>query len=87
MMKKFQIFLFILLPILFSGCFRQHSTVTPLEPIRTLEQLESYRQQGLVPEKIDRIFCSGGTLRLAVYLECADKVVAVDTNERREKGR
>ncbi|MDR0610422.1 MAG: ABC transporter substrate-binding protein [Planctomycetaceae bacterium] len=87
MMKKFRIFLFILLQILFSGCFRQHSTVTPLEPIRTLEQLESYRQQGLVPKKIERIFCSGGTLRLAVYLESADKVVAVDTNERREKGR
>lgn len=86
-MKRFLIFPFILFLILFSGCIRQHSTAEPLEPIRTLEQLEFYRQTGFVPEKIDRIFCSGGTLRLAVYLECAGKVVAVDTNERREKGR
>jgi iron complex transport system substrate-binding protein len=35
-----------------------------------------------VPEKIERIYCSGGTLRLAVYLECADRVIATDGNER-----
>ena len=68
-----------------SGC-TQHipgSQVTRhLEPIRTLEQLQEYRNAGFIPEKIDHIYCSGGTLRLAVYLECADKVVAVDTNER-----
>jgi iron complex transport system substrate-binding protein len=62
---------------------RQPPTV---EPIRTLAQLNEYRQKGLVPEKIDRIYCSGGTLRLAVYLECADKVVAVDTHEHQERG-
>ncbi|MDR2116559.1 MAG: ABC transporter substrate-binding protein [Planctomycetaceae bacterium] len=86
-MKKIRIFLFILFVNLFFGCIRQDSTVVLLEPIRTLEQLKFYREAGLVPEKIDRIFCSGGTLRLAVYLECAEKVVAVDSNERREKGR
>ena len=58
-----------------------------LEPIRTLEQLQEYRHAGLIPEKIDHIYCSGGTLRLAVYLECTDKVVAVDTNERRSSQR
>ena len=58
-----------------------------LRPIRTLAQWEQYREQGLVPAQIDRIFCSGGTLRLAVYLDCADKVVAVDTNERRSSER
>ncbi|MDR0337237.1 MAG: ABC transporter substrate-binding protein [Planctomycetaceae bacterium] len=84
---KFPVFVFILLLVMFSGCVRRGSTSAPLEPIRTLEQLELYRQRGLFPEKIERIFCSGGTLRLAVYLDCADKVVAVDTNERREQGR
>ena len=58
-----------------------------IKPIRTLAQWEEYREQGLVPAQVDRIFCSGGTLRLAVYLDCADKVVAVDTNERRASER
>ena len=58
-----------------------------LQPIRTPTQWEQYREQGLVPTTVDRIFCSGGTLRLAVYLDCADKVVAVDTNERRASER
>ena len=58
-----------------------------LRPIRTTDQWEQYRAQGLVPATIDRIFCSGGTLRLAVYLDCADKVVAVDTNERKSSER
>ncbi len=60
---------------------------TSLQPIRTVAQWERYREQGLVPEKIDRIFCSGGTLRMVVYLDAADKVVAVDTNERRSSER
>ena len=58
-----------------------------LKPIRTPAQWEQYREQGLVPEQVDRIFCSGGTLRLVVYLDSADKVVAVDTNERRASER
>ena len=58
-----------------------------LEPIRTLEQWEAYRAAGLLPEKINHIYCSGGTLRLAVYLESTDKVVAVDTNERQSPER
>ena len=70
--------LFLLL--LFAGCTR--GIPEPLEPIRTLEQWQHYQKRGLVPKKIDRIYCSGGTLRLAVYLECVDKVVAVDTNEK-----
>ena len=58
-----------------------------LEPIRTVEQWKAYKEKGLVPDNIERIYCSGGTLRLAVYLECVDKVVAVDTNERRSEDR
>ena len=58
-----------------------------LEPIRSLEQLREYRHAGFIPENIDHIYCSGGTLRLAVYLECTGKVVAVDTNERRSPER
>jgi iron complex transport system substrate-binding protein len=81
--NHFVLFMFLFL----SGCTPQGSVSERIAPIRTPEQLDEYRQQGHIPEKIDRIFCSGGTLRLAVYLECADKVVAVDTNERREKGR
>ncbi|MDR0704869.1 MAG: ABC transporter substrate-binding protein [Planctomycetaceae bacterium] len=73
--------------ICFTGCMRQSAVIKPVEPIRTLPQLNEYRQKGLVPKKIDRIYCSGGTLRLAVYLECADKVVAVDTHEHQEHGR
>jgi iron complex transport system substrate-binding protein len=65
----------------------QGSGKNTLRPIRTLAQWEQYREQGLVPAQIDRIFCSGGTLRLAVYLDCADKVVAVDTNERKSSER
>jgi len=64
----------------FPGC--GHSPVA-LEPIRTIEQWEAYRQKGLVPEQIDSVYCSGGTLRLVVYLECADKVFCVDSNERK----
>ena len=70
----------LLLPLLLTGCTKR--LPEPLEPIRTLEQWENYQKRGLVPDKIDRIYCSGGTLRLAVYLDCVDKVVAVDTNEK-----
>jgi len=70
--------------VLFPGCTRQSRDETPLEPIRTIAQWEEYRAKGLVPSEIDRIYCSGGTLRLAVYLDCVDKVVAVDSNERNE---
>jgi len=72
------------------GCMQHISgslAPPPLEPIRTMEQLKEYRAAGLLPERVDYIFCSGGTLRLAVYLESVDKVVAVDTNERRTPGR
>jgi len=72
------------------GCMQHISgslTTQHLEPIRTLEQLREYQDAGLIPEKVDRIYCSGGTLRLAVYLESTDKVVAVDTNERRSPER
>jgi iron complex transport system substrate-binding protein len=77
--------LFFLL-ICFTGCMWQSRPAKPVEPIRTLAQLNEYRRNGFVPEKIDRIFCSGGTLRLVVYLEGADKVVAVDTHEHQELG-
>ncbi len=60
---------------------------TPLRPIRTVSEWEAHRQAGRLPETIDRIYCSGGTLRLAVYLDCADKVVAVDENESRSRER
>ena len=72
------------------GCMQHISgslTTQHLEPIRTLEQLREYQDAGLIPKKVDRIYCSGGTLRLAVYLESTDKVVAVDTNERRSPER
>ena len=58
-----------------------------LRPIRTLEQWDEYRRLGLVPEKIDRVYCSGGTLRLVVYMECAHRVVAVDSNEQNSSSR
>ena len=58
-----------------------------LKPIRTLAQWKQYCEQGLVSDQINRIYCSGGTLRLIVYLDAADKVVAVDTNERRSSER
>ncbi len=70
--------------MLFVGCRR---TTSELAPIRTIAQWEEYRAQGLLPKTVDRIYCSGGTLRLAVYLDCVDKVVAVDTNERNEPQR
>ena len=65
--------------IFFAGC--GHTPVA-LEPVRTIEQWEAYRRQGLVPEQIDRVYCSGGTLRLVVYLDCADKVFCVDSHEK-----
>ena len=63
----------------FAGC---HHSPSLVEPIRTMARLEEYRQNGVLPETIERIYCSGGTLRLIVYLEAADRVVAVDSNER-----
>ncbi len=84
---KSPIFIFVLLfttTVILTGCSR--STVE-LEPIRTIEQWESYRRQGLVPERIDSVYCSGGTLRLVVYLDCADKVFCVDSNERKSAER
>ena len=66
------------------GC--GHTPVV-LEPIRTIEQWETYRREGLVPEQIDSIYCSGGTLRLVVYLDCADKIFCVDSNERQSAER
>ena len=78
----------LLMPLLFFvGCRDYAGDSAALEPIRTVEQWNQYREKGLVPETIDRIYCSGGTLRLAVYLECTDKVVAVDTNERKSTER
>jgi iron complex transport system substrate-binding protein len=71
-----------LLLLFLPGCVNVPESSKSLEPIRTIEQWNDYQQKGLVPSQIDRIYCSGGTLRLAVYLECVDKVVAVDTNER-----
>ncbi|GHT33831.1 iron ABC transporter substrate-binding protein [Planctomycetales bacterium] len=64
------------------GCSRTAAVTEPLSPIRTVEQWEAYQQKGLVPQNIERIYCSGGTLRLAVYLGCADRVIATDGNER-----
>ena len=80
--KKSAPFSALLLLLFCAGCTNLPATFESLEPIRTMEQWEHYQQQGLVPAKIDRIYCSGGTLRLAVYLKCVDKVVAIDTNER-----
>jgi len=78
----------LLLSILFvSGCTDVPGTPVSLEPIRTIEQWERYQKEGLVPSRIDWIYCSGGTLRLAVYLECVVRVAAVDTNERQSDDR
>lgn len=68
---------FTLLP----GCFRATNRET-LEPIRTIAQWQDYQRRGLVPKEVQRIYCSGGTLRLITYLQCADRVVATDGNER-----
>ncbi|MDR2346097.1 MAG: ABC transporter substrate-binding protein [Planctomycetaceae bacterium] len=81
--------------LIIAGCRQvnvDHSDTTQnvkleLRPIRTIEQLEKYRRAGLVPDKIDRVYCSGGTLRLAVYFECADRIVATDGNERGDSER
>ena len=70
-----------------TGCMNYSEIGGTLEPIRTIEQWKKYQEKGLVPEKIERIYCSGGTLRLAVYLECVDKVVAVDSNEQKSEDR
>ncbi|MDR1924572.1 MAG: ABC transporter substrate-binding protein [Planctomycetaceae bacterium] len=70
--------------LLFFGCGQIDSRFDEqvLQPIRTIEQLESYRAKGLVPKNIERIYCSGGTLRLAVYLGGVELVIATDGNER-----
>ncbi|MCL2306078.1 MAG: ABC transporter substrate-binding protein [Planctomycetaceae bacterium] len=68
-----------LLLIALIGC--NHTPVV-LEPIRTIEQWETYHRQGLVPDRIDSVYCSGGTLRLIAYLDCADKVFCVDSHEK-----
>ena len=79
-MTTFRFLIFLLLfPIFLAGCGRLPAA---LEPIRTIEQWEAYRQQGLVPESIDSVYCSGGTLRLVVYLESADKIFCVDSHEK-----
>ncbi|MDR2171896.1 MAG: ABC transporter substrate-binding protein [Planctomycetaceae bacterium] len=87
-MRKILFFIFV--TIIISGCGQFESVqdqsvqVASLElaPIRTLEQLDQYIQAGLVSDKIERIYCSGGTLRLVVYFGCAELVVATDGNER-----
>ncbi|MDR1478519.1 MAG: ABC transporter substrate-binding protein [Planctomycetaceae bacterium] len=90
MCKNF-LLLFIVVTIIISGCGKVgtggKSAKLELKPIRTIEQLEEYRKAGIVPEKIDRVYCSGGTLRLVVYFECADRVVATDGNERNDADR
>ncbi|MDR1494150.1 MAG: ABC transporter substrate-binding protein [Planctomycetaceae bacterium] len=83
-------FLFLAIPIFFASCVQQNSKTAQkeeLRPIRTIEQWENYQKKGLAPKNIERIFCSGGTLRLAVYLQCADRVIATDGNERNESNR
>ncbi len=79
--NKFRCTFLLLLLLFLVGCVPDRE---PLGKIRTVAQWEEYRAKGLVPESVDRIYCSGGTLRLAVYLDCVDKVVAVDSNERNE---
>jgi iron complex transport system substrate-binding protein len=78
------LFLLIFVTLIHSGCWRGGGEVVKLafRPIRTIEQLEEYRNAGLIPSDIERVYCSGGTLRLIVYFECADRVVATDGNER-----
>jgi iron complex transport system substrate-binding protein len=79
----FLFLIFLSIPVFFTSCVRQNSKPTDdeLHPIRTIAQWEEYRSKGRVPEKIERIYCSGGTLRLAVYLNCTDRVIATDGNE------
>ena len=89
-MKQFLVILLsigLMLSLIFCFWRINGSDENTLQPIRTLTQWENYRERGLVPAQVDRIFCSGGTLRLIVYLDAADKVVAVDTNERRASER
>lgn len=86
MNRIFTLILFFLLLVI-SGCVSSPDGKAELLPIRTVQQWEQYREQGLVPERVERIYCSGGTLRLVVYMECTDRVVATDGNERIEKER
>ncbi|MGE4424078.1 MAG: iron ABC transporter substrate-binding protein [Pseudodesulfovibrio sp.] len=45
-------------------------------------------RQVVVPDSVDTVICSGsGCLRLLCYLQAQNKVVAVDTNEGKRKGR
>jgi iron complex transport system substrate-binding protein len=81
--RYFSIFILLVICLpLTASCSRTATESETLRPIRTVEQWEAYRQKGLVPENVERIYCSGGTLRLAVYLECTDRVIATDGNER-----
>jgi iron complex transport system substrate-binding protein len=74
----------IFVTLIFYGCRPSGvgSGKLELRPIRTIGQLEEYRKAGILPENIERVYCSGGTLRLVVYFGCADRVVATDGNER-----
>ncbi|MDR2643800.1 MAG: ABC transporter substrate-binding protein [Planctomycetaceae bacterium] len=78
-----KILLLIFVTLIISGCGRTETGTGKLKlrPIRTIEQLEEYRNAGLVAKNIERVYCSGGTLRLVVYFECVDRVVATDGNE------
>jgi len=89
-LRKKIFFIFLAIFICFASCVRQNSQYSAkeeLRPIRTFEQWEKYQQLGLVPKTIERIYCSGGTLRLTVYLQSADRVIATDGNERLEWNR
>jgi iron complex transport system substrate-binding protein len=87
-----KILLIFFVTIIIVGCWRVDTSNVDdikleLKPIRTIEQLEQYRRAGLIPDKIERVYCSGGTLRLVVYFECVDRVVATDGNERGDSER
>lgn len=81
--KYFLITLFLLIPLGLGCSSRLESGTDRNKPIRSLEDWNALRRT----DPVRHIVCSGsGALRLITYLDCSDKVVAVEQVERSSSG-
>jgi len=67
-----------------TGCM-QSATPASSEEIKTITITDAMGRQVEVPSEPDHVICSGpGCLRYLTYLQCEDRIVGVDSIEKRE---
>ena len=77
--------LFAAFGLMFGNAFiRQHNNNDASDDVNTRLITDAAGRQVRIPEHVERVICSGsGTLRLLSYLQAQEKVVGVDSIEKR----